>query len=87
MDFLKKFWPVSFKLKEKEVKPFVITLIVYVVIGAIAGVASLLSGIVFEALGLAFLGVLVGVVTSVIDLYCTAGIVFAILKFVNVFKD
>ena len=83
MDLLKKFWPVSFKLKEKEVKPFVVTLVIYVVAGFIAGVLLGILGLI----KLPLLGVILGLVGTVVDVYCTAGIVFAILKFVNVFKD
>ena len=83
MDLLKKFWPMSFNLKEKEVKPFVVTLVIYVVAGFIAGVLLGILGLI----KLPLLGVILGLVGTVVDVYCTAGIVFAILKFVNVFKD
>ena len=81
MDFLKKVWPQAFGLKQKEVKPFVILLIIYVVADIVLGaVAGLLAGI-------PIVGLIFSIVGSLIGLYCTAGIVFSILKFVGVFKD
>ena len=81
MDFLKKFWPQPFSLKQKEVKPFVILIIIYAVADIILGtVSGLLSAI-------PILGLIFSIVGSLIGLYCTAGIVFSILKFAGVFKD
>ena len=91
MDFLKKFWPHAFALEKKVVKPFVIQLIIYVVVGT---VVSLLTSVINYLVALAGLDVLtlivaavLALVSSVVGLYCTAGIVFSILKFTGVFKD
>ena len=83
MDFLRKFWPSAFKLEKKVVKPFVIQLIIYVLIGVVLSVASALLGL----LGIAIVDILMSVISSIVGLYCTAGIVFSILKFTGVFKD
>jgi hypothetical protein len=83
MDFLRKFWPSAFKLEKKVVKPFVIQLIIYVLIGVVLSVASALLGL----LGIAIVNILMSVISSIVGLYCTAGIVFSILKFTGVFKD
>lgn len=89
MDFLKKFWPQPFKLEKKVVKPFVIQLIIYVAIGIVLSVISavlnlLLGGI--EVVG-PIVNLIMWIITTVVGLYCTAGIVFSILKFTGVFKD
>ena len=83
MDFLRKFWPSAFKLEKKVVKPFVFQLIIYVLIGVVLSVASALLGL----LGIAIVNILMSVISSIVGLYCTAGIVFSILKFTGVFKD
>lgn len=83
MDFLRKFWPSAFKLEKKVVKPFVIQLIIYVLVGVVLSVASALLAL----LGIAIVNILMSIISSVVGLYCTAGIVFSILKFTGVFKD
>lgn len=83
MDFLRKFWPSAFKLEKKVVKPFVIQLIIYVLVGVVLSVASALLAL----LGIAIVNILMSVISSIVGLYCTAGIVFSILKFTGVFKD
>lgn len=89
MDFLKKLYPASFKLEKGNVKPFVITLIVYVVIGIVMAVISavtnaLVGGI--EVVG-PIVGAILWAITTIVDIYCTGGIVVSILKFVGVIKD
>ena len=90
MDFLKKFWPMAFSTVRKEVKPFVIRLIIY---WAIAAVLSLIVGITVGVVGVSapdvanVLNLILTPITSLVGLYCTAGIVFTILRFTGVFKD
>lgn len=81
MDFLKKFWPASFK--PADVKSFVITIVVYAVVGTVCGwilgwIAGILGG---------FLGWPLNLLASLVGLYCTAGIVFVILYYIGVFKN
>lgn len=83
MDFLRKFWPSAFKLEKKVVKPFVIQLIIYVLVGVVLSVASVLLGLLQSDV----VNALMYIISSVVGLYCTAGIVFSILKFTGVFKD
>lgn len=82
MDFLKKFWPRSFAVETG--KDLAVTIVVYVVIGLVLGVIGYVLGLLPLVGGI--LGAVVGVVGYVWDIYATAGIVFAILKFVKVFK-
>ena len=58
MDLLKKFWPSAFKLEKKVVKPFVIQLVIYVLIGVVLSVASALLGL----LGIAIVNILMSII-------------------------
>lgn len=89
MELLKKFWAYSFKVEQKNVSSFVTNLIVWVVAcfvaGAILWVAGAITGwipVVGE-----LLGVILGILGGACELYCTVGVVLAILVFVGVLKD
>ena len=50
---LKKFWPTPFKVKEKDVNSFVVQLIIFVVVCAIAGaVIGILTFIILATISL-----------------------------------
>jgi len=92
MDFLKKFFPYSFGTT--EVSNLVIRTIIYVVAIIIGGVLLGIIGIVngaIAALGIpvlpALIGALLGLVGSLIELYCIAGIVIMFLAHFKVLKD
>jgi hypothetical protein len=78
MDILKKFFPTAFKAN--DVKPLIISLIIYVLIDIVCGfVIGLLAkipivGIIFSLLG------------SIVGLYALVGIVLSILVFLKVIK-
>lgn len=78
MDFLKKFWPHAFGAT--EVKPLIITLLIYIVADIICGaVIGLLAQI-------PLIGILFSLVGSLVGLYATVGIVVSILVFLKVVK-
>ena len=78
MEFLKKLFP--FSLKPTDVKSLVITIVIYVVVSTVIGwIASLLSGIIL-------VGLLASLLSWVLGLYCTGGIVVAILAYCKVIK-
>jgi len=78
MDMLKKFFPFSFGAK--DVANLVIKIIIYLVVGTVLGIViGLLAGI-------PVIGIVVSLVCSLIDLYCLAGIIIAILDFCKVLK-
>lgn len=78
MDLLKKFWPHAFGAK--GVVGLIITIIIYLLIDCLLGwVCSLLSGI-------PIVGIVAGLVGSLLGLYCTIGIVLAILVALKVLK-
>lgn len=87
MDILKKIFPGSFNCKKSDTNGFVVTLIVYVVIFAIASVllwvAGFLTGI--PVLG-ALLAIVLRVISVIVDLYTLIGIVLAILCYLEIVK-
>ena len=80
MDLLKALWPLSFKVKEKDVTSLVVQLIVLIVVCAVAGVAIGLL------VWIPIIGWIIGIVGSLVGLYCVIGIVLCILQFCAVLK-
>lgn len=78
MDFLNKVFPISFKCTEKDA--FIKALIIYTV-------AAVVSGLIIGLLSrIPFIGVLVGLMGYLAEVYVTAGIVLSILVFTKVLK-
>lgn len=78
MDFLKKYWPTPFRIKEKDVVSFVIQLLIFVVICAVVGwLISLLASV-------PVIGIIFGVIGAAVELYGLVGIVLSILKFIGI---
>ena len=80
MDTLKKFFPISFKYTG-SVKDLIIGIVTYLVAGLSV---SFLLGLVGKILP--FLGLILGLVGGIFDLYCTVGIVLQVLVFAKVLK-
>ena len=81
MDMLKKFWPTPFKVKEKDVNSFVVQLIIFVVVCAIAGaVIGILAKI-------PLIGLIFGIIGWLVELYGTIGIELCILLFCGIIKE
>lgn len=78
MDFLKTWFPFSFR--PADARAFVITVLIYLVLGAVGGVLMglfsylWLVGWVFKILG------------SLLDVYVLIGIVLTVLSFTNVIR-
>ena len=79
MDTLKKFFPLSFKFA-KDVANLIIGIIIYLVIGAVAPAILGILGF------LPIIGWILGIVSSLVGIYCLAGIVIQILVFAKVLK-
>ena len=80
MDLLKKYWPTPFKVKEKDVNSFVVNLIIFVVVCAVAGaIIGLLTNI-------PILGYVFGAIGGLLELYGLIGIVLCILIFCGILK-
>lgn len=81
MDFLKKFWPLSFREK-KEVKDLVIMVIIYFFAPTIVSIVLGLLGRI-PVIGIIF-NIINYVCGGLFGLYCTAGIVFTFLNYFKV---
>lgn len=82
MDILKKVFPLSFK--SADIAYFIISLIVYVlastIIGVINGILLLIPLIGF------IIAAVFGLISSIVGIYCLAGIVISILVFLKVMQ-
>ena len=79
METLQKFFPLSFKYT-KDVANLIIGILIYLVVGIVAGVALALCALI------PIVNLLVGIAGTLVDLYCVAGIVIQILVFAKVIK-
>ena len=78
MDVLKQLFPLSFKVKDSN--DCVISVIIYLVV-------SILFGVVVAILDfIPVINVLLGVLGSLVGVYCVAGIILSILKITKVMK-
>ncbi len=87
MDILKKIFPNAFNCKKSDTNGFVVTLIVYVVLFAIASVVLWVAGFLT---GIPLLGALLAIVLRVlgviVDLYTLIGIILSILCYLEIVK-
>lgn len=89
MAFLKKFWPYSFTVKAKDVTSLVVNIIIQVLVSVAAGLVIWLATAItgwIPVLGW-ILGILLGAVGTVIEIYVLIGIVLSVLNFCDVLKD
>lgn len=78
MDAIKKYFPFAFKAT--ELKPFIISLVIYALIDVVCGfVLGLLAQI-------PVIGIIFSLVGTLVGLYALVGIVLCILVFVKVIK-
>ena len=77
MDLLRKIWPTPFKIEKGNIASFLIQLIIFLVIVAVVGwLITLLSA-------LPIIGIIFGLVGSLIGVYNIVGIVLCVLKFLG----
>ena len=88
METLKKFFPLSWKYT-KDVANLIIGIIIYLVVGLLAGVVIALSGLIVGWIPVVggLVGVVLGLIGGLVDIYVLAGIVIQILVFAKVIKD
>lgn len=79
MDILKKYFPLSFGAA--DIAGLVIKIIIYIVIGAVAGCLGLILGIV-PIVG----GILAGILDTLCGLYSFIGIVLVVLDYLKILK-
>ena len=88
METLKKIFPLSWKYT-KDVTNLIIGIIVYLVVGLVAGAVIVVSS--FLTVWIPLLGAIIGLVLKLlgglVEIYVIAGIVIQILVFAKVIKD
>lgn len=80
MDILKQIFPIAFKSADKNefISSLVIHIILLIVGGALLGLIA--------ALDVAVINWLLGIVGSILELYCIAGIAISVLIFLKIMK-
>lgn len=87
MDALKKWFPLSFQ-KSGSIGDLIVGIIIYLVVGVIAGLAIGFAGVLtgwIPLLGDVIAWVL-RVVAALVDIYVVAGIVIQVLAFLKILK-
>lgn len=80
MDMLKKIFPFAFNVKEKDVNTLVVSIIIHVVIMVVCAILMAILNLI------PIVNILTGIIGWVVEIYCVAGIVLAVLNFLNVLK-
>ena len=78
MDFLKKVWPTPFTIEKGNLSSFLVRLILLVVVCAVIG---LLIGVLAR---IPVVGILFGLVGSLVELYSIVGVVLCFLVYFDV---
>ncbi len=87
MEMLQKIFPLSFK-KAGSVADLIIGIILYVIIGALAGALIALAGLLtvwIPLVGL-LIGWVLGIISTIVEIWVVAGIVILVLAFLKVLK-
>lgn len=87
MNSLKNLFPLSFKRNDSFVN-FIIALVIYLVIGAVATLLLSFAGVITDWIPV--VGTIVGwvlrIIGAIVDLYVVIGIIVQILVFIKVIK-
>lgn len=88
MDVLKKIFPLAFK-KRESVGNLVIGIIVQILVIAVAGLAIWLATALVGWIPVvgALVAWVLGIVSSLLGLYCLVSIILSVLDYAKVFKD
>lgn len=78
MDFLKKVWPTPFKIEKGNLSSFLVHLILLIVVCAVIGI---LIGVLTR---IPVVGILFGLVGSLVELYSIVGVVLCFLVYFDV---
>ncbi len=85
MEQLAKFFPVNKRVKKGNIGSLVITIIIYIVLPVVLGLVTGLIDLILG--GIPVIGALItwvlGVISSLIGLYCLIGIILAVVDFVK----
>ena len=80
MDLLKALWPTAYKIKEKDVRSFIIQLVIF---GAFCIVVGFLIGLLAK---IVIIGIVFSLIGALFELYSLVGIALCILNFLGVIK-
>ena len=80
MEMLQKVFPYSLNVKEKDVASLVVSIIIYLALALVVGIAIWIVGLI------PILNILGGILGTIVELYCLVGIILAVLKYLNVLK-
>ena len=88
MEALKKIFPLAFK-KREDVKSLVIGILIQILAVIVAGVVIWLATAITGWVPVVgkLIGWLLGIVSSLLGLYCLISIILSILAYAKVFKD
>ena len=78
MDMVKKYFPQAFKAN--DVKSLIIALLIYAVLAVVGGFVIGLLGII------PIIGFIAGILGWLLEIYCTNGVILAILVFLKIVK-
>ncbi|MBR6825851.1 MAG: hypothetical protein IKM59_04810 [Oscillospiraceae bacterium] len=77
MDLLKKLWPIPFAIQKGDVVSLVVRLVIFLIACTVVGwLIGFLAGI-------PILGIIFGLVGSLLEIYSIVGIVLCVLKFLG----
>ncbi len=80
MNFVRKYWPMPFKVRSGDVGSLVKQLIIFLL-------ACLVVGILIGVLaGLPIIGIIFTIIGSLVEIYGIVGVVLCILKFLGAIK-
>ena len=80
MDLLKALWPTAYKIKEKDVRSFIIQLVIF---GVFCIVVGFLIGLLAK---IVIIGIIFSLISALFELYSLVGIALCILNFLGVIK-
>lgn len=80
MDYMKKFWPTPFTIREKDFTSFLIQLLIFVVICAVVGI------LIAVLAKIPIIGILFSIAGGLMELYGLIGIILCVLKFMGLVK-
>ena len=80
MDLLKALWPTAYKIKEKDVRSFIVQLVIF---GVFCIVVGFLIGLLAK---IVIIGIVFSLVGALFELYSLVGIALCILNFLGVIK-
>ena len=80
MDILKRLWPTPFKIEKGNLASFLVQLIIFVIICAVAGV------LIGALCTVPVVSVIFWILGTLIELYSITGIVLSVMKFIDVLK-